>query len=58
MTCLDPKKISWLKVLSGGPEVLKLIGRLVEAQPMVQTPSFKKGSLVKPSFFQVKSDAQ
>ena len=58
MTCLDPKEISWPKVLSGGPEIPKLTGGLVEAQPVVQVSSFKKGSLVKPSFFQVNSDAQ
>ena len=36
MTCLDPKEISWPKVLSGGPEIPKLTGGLVEAQPVVQ----------------------
>lgn len=51
VTCLDPKEISWPKVLSGGPEVPKLSGGLVKAQPVVQVPSFKKGSLVKPNFF-------
>ena len=58
MTCLGAKEISWPKDLSGGPEVTKQTGRLDEAQPVVQVPSYKKGNLVKPSFLHVKSDAQ
>ena len=55
---LGAKEISWTKNFSGGPEASKQIGGLVEAQPVVQVPSIKKGNLVKPSFLQVKSNAQ
>ena len=58
MTCLDPKEISWPKVLSGGPEIPKITAGLVEAQTVLQVSSFKKGILVKPSSFQVNSAAQ
>nr|POF11697.1 hypothetical protein CFP56_73698 [Quercus suber] len=51
------REISWPKDFSGGPEVTKQKGGLDEAQPVVHV-SHKKGSLVKPSFLQVKSDAQ
>ena len=58
VTCLGVKEFSWPKDLSGGLEVTKQTVGLDEAQPMVQVPSHKKGSLVKPNFLQVKSDAQ
>ena len=58
VTCLGAKEISWPKDLSGGLEVTKQTGGLVEAQLVVQVPSHEKGSLVKPSLLQVKSDAQ
>ena len=58
MTYLGVKEISWPKDFSGGLEVTKQTVGLDEAQPMVQVPSHKKGSLVKPNFLQVKSDAQ
>ena len=41
-----------------GLEVTKQTGGLVGAQPMVLVTSQKKGSLVKPNLFQVKSNAQ
>lgn len=58
MTCLGVEEISWPKNLSVRPEVTKQTGGLDEAQPAVQVPLLKKGSLVKPSFLQVKFDAQ
>ena len=58
VTWLGAKEFSWPKVLSDGPEVTKQTGGLVEAQPGVLVTSQKKGSLVKPNLFQVKSDAQ
>ena len=58
MTFLNAKEISWPKDVGGGPVVTKLKGGLDEAQPVVQVPPFMKGSLVKPSSFQVKSGAQ
>ncbi|KAF3970804.1 hypothetical protein CMV_005533 [Castanea mollissima] len=58
VTCMDAKEISWPKDLSVGPEVTKQKGGLDEAQPAVQVPSLKKGSLVKPIFLQVKSNGQ
>ena len=56
-TYLSSQEISYPKDFSGGPEVTKQKGGLHEAQPMVHV-SHKKGSLVKPRFLQVKSDAQ
>nr|POE85780.1 putative atp synthase 24 kda subunit, mitochondrial [Quercus suber] len=58
VTCLSAKEISWPKDFSGGLEITNLTVGLDEAQPVVQVPSLKKGSLVKPSAFQVNSDAQ
>ena len=49
VTVLSAKEIIWPKVVGGGPVVTKLKGGLDEAQPVVQVPSSKKGSLVKPS---------
>jgi len=42
---LGAKEISWTKNFSGGLEVSKQTGGLVEAQPVVQVPSLKKGNL-------------
>ena len=58
MTVLSAKEIIWPKVVGGGPVVTKLKGGLDEAQPVVQVPSSKKSSLVKPSPLQVKSGDQ
>ena len=58
VTCLSVEEISWLKDLCVGPEVTKQSGGLDEAQPVVHVPSLKEGSLVKPSYLKLKSDAQ
>ena len=58
VTWLGDKVLSWPKVLSDGPEVTKQPGGPVVAQPEVHKASQLKGSLVKPNFLQVESDAQ
>ena len=58
MTLLSAKEISSPKDVGAGPEVTKLKGGLVVAQPVVQMPSITKHRLVKPSSLQVLSAAQ
>ena len=58
VTLLSAKEISSPKDVGAGPEVTKLKGGLVVAQPVVQMPSITKHRLVKPSSLQVLSAAQ
>ena len=57
VTWLGDKVLSWPKVLSDEPDIIKQPGGPVVAQPEVQKVSQLKGSLVKPNFLQVESDA-